>query len=217
MVSLSVIEDRGISFHHPRCDTTIKPQTVSALPRAIRLAELTTQDSHAAAAAFAADAHASEREQVARLPPTLARLYVHAHGALRLLPLRRYRSLSYASGRAWAALADVPVGLDIVAAVNNAPLDCRFVTPHERAIVDDVGFPPWLTVWAAKEAAAKLFGDVRREPEGWRLTRRGAGWCINGVLAESAAIAFLHLAPGLLASLAIHPTCAPGAVGSSDE
>ena len=167
----------------------------------VRLVELTALAFDAASAAFGAHASAEERARAYRLPPSRARAFVHAHGALRLGPTARYSSLSYAAGRAWAAFAAVPVGLDMVAAADGRLLDNGFVEPGEVQICAGLGFPPHLAAWAAKEAAAKLTGEVGAEPEGWRLgpdlgTARRAG------RERSITVRFVRPGHGFLAAVA---------------
>lgn len=167
----------------------------------VELVELTASDADAASAAFALHASAEERQRAHRLPPGRARVFVHAHGALRLRPDARHRSISYADGRAWAAFAASPVGLDVVAASDDGALDGRCVGPGDEAACAGLGFPPRLAAWAAKEAAAKLTGEVGREPERWRLDRSRDDVVHPG--AERAiALRFVRPAQGLLAAVA---------------
>lgn len=182
----------------------LPPEALSkeCLPCNARLIELTALEPDIAVRAFADHASDEERCRAYRFSPARARLYVHAHGALHLLSPLPHRSLSYAAGRAWVAVAARPIGLDVVTAADDALLDRSFATPAEEMAVAAGTFPPRLAIWAAKEAAAKVTGDTRREPEGWRLVRVDSGLRVIGSPNEPVTIVPARLGRDLLAMLA---------------
>ncbi len=188
------------------------PKTISRVvdPSIVRIVELTAFDARRAQELFDRHATHTERSRAARLPPERSAVFRRAHGALhaRLAanPVPHW-SLSYARSRAWAVFASTPVGLDVVSGEDNRPLDLAFANSAECAMAAAFvpAFPAQLSVWAAKEACAKLTGDVRREPEGWRLQMWNGQCGVENDLGLAAIIHYVRLASDLLAAVARGP------------
>lgn len=168
------------------------PMRLTALPEAI------------CAATFSRDAADWERLEAEHRTGKARRRYLHVHGALRLVlaqwlerspaavRLGRHAdgrltvsagvgvSISYCGPEAYCSLDRNPIGLDVVDVLSDGPrLDPAMVRADELETVGDLRIGRAdLAVWAAKEAAAKLTGDVRAEPERWRLVADSRGHVI---------------------------------------
>lgn len=178
----------------------------AAAPRP-ELVELTSLPADEAAEWFYGYATHAEHTRAARLGATRASTYVHAHGALHrrfAQQDKRFWSLSYGRGRAWAALSDQPVGVDVVDADDDKPLDPTFASlaECEAVVAHTLAFPPQLAVWAAKEATAKLTALVAYEPEIWRVQCNAGVIRVSSDDGHGAVVVFVALEAGLLAAVA---------------
>lgn len=169
-----------------------------------------------------------ERARAAFRDARLARRHVHAHGALRHViarnwgcapgevaltydPAGRARvrggcdfSISYCGTGAWLLLGAGTgrVGLDVVDARRGGPLlDAAIAGAEERAAIGPHPRADVL-VWAAKEAAAKLTGEVARDPAEWRLRERGGCLSVTAAGLAPIRVTLLTLPGGETAALA---------------
>lgn len=155
------------------------------------------------------------------------RRFVQVHGAVRLLfraqfgsayaqidrshtanainPSRPAVSLSYAADRAVIAIArSSAIGVDLVQdALDAAPLDALMATPAEQHAVGNISPCRDLAVWAAKEATAKRYGDVSREPEEWVVERSRYLRVRPRGSFRAARVHLLRPFPGYLAAIAV--------------
>lgn len=118
-------------------------------------------------------------------------------------------SISYADDRCAVAISTSgPVGIDFVhLAGADLPLAPSFCSEREmHAVAEVLGqeIRRDLAVWAAKEAAAKLTGDVRLEPEEWTVYAATDGVQVRSSCHPVIHIAFHFLAPHYLAAIARH-------------
>lgn len=118
-------------------------------------------------------------------------------------------SISYADDRCVAAICPSgPVGIDLVhlsgADFPLAPSFCSECEMHAVAGVLGHDIRRDLAVWAAKEAAAKLTGDVRLEPEEWTVYAATDGVQVRSSYHPVIHVAFQLFYPHYLAAIARH-------------
>lgn len=119
-------------------------------------------------------------------------------------------SISYAGHRSAAAInPHGPVGLDLIHVADaQPPLSLAFCGEAEMdavaAVLKGEGRCD-LAVWAAKEAAAKLTGDVGLEPEAWTVYATGGEIRVTSSHHPAIHVAFQYLDVRYLAAIARHP------------